>query len=76
MEETERAYIKEISEERHRTAAVYEVAGQPGVWRIRVEIWPEPYGWLGGKVLWGHDQPTEALAIVIAKRWTMLGELP
>jgi hypothetical protein len=63
-----------------RRAEVYLVAGTDSTWRIRAELYPghsEPAsGWFGGRVLWGHDQPTEAAAREIARRWTQEGVLP
>jgi hypothetical protein len=59
-----------------RSAVVYEVAGEPGTWRIRAQKQPEEPGWVGGRVLWGHDQPTEELAWAIANAWINDGQLP
>lgn len=61
-----------------RSAVVYPVAGSsPVMWRVRAEKHPddEP-GWSGGKVLWGHDQPTREEAAVIGAAWAERGELP
>ena len=73
--------ISWMNDDRTRGAVIYEVANVPGVYRIRLHRYPDngpgvPYGWFGGKVLWGHDQDSEEAAIVIAKRWTDEGILP
>jgi hypothetical protein len=63
-----------------RRAHVYEVAGQPGTFRVRAEnptLHSEPTSmWWGGIVLWGHDQPTLEDAIALAAEWVEEGKLP
>jgi hypothetical protein len=63
-----------------RRAVVYEVVSQPGTFHVRAELYPEhtepSSRWFGGRVLWGHDQPTEALAQKLAGRWVKEGLLP
>ena len=60
-----------------RQAVVYLVVNSaPPAWRTRVEQYPEPPGWYGGKVLWGHDKATEDEALALAETWTERGELP
>lgn len=68
-----------------RRAVVYRVRytpeGEPAVWRIRAERFPEhvnagPHGWFGGRVLWGHDQEAREAAEAIAWVWVAEGILP
>ena len=66
--------ISDVMEE--RAAEIYEIAGDPGKWRIRIRKYPELHGWTGGRILWGHDQPSEKAAARIAARWVTWGKLP
>ena len=61
-----------------RRAVVYQVVSGPalGRWRIRLEVVPETVGWVGGQVLWGHDQDTEEAAEAIAEGWVARGARP
>ncbi len=62
-----------------RDAHVYEVANQPGVWRIRLQLYPEHSTggvWWGGRVLWGFDQDSKEGADYIANRWIKYAEFP
>ena len=68
--------------EKDRKAFIYEVSGQPGVWRIRLELYPESSvlssnrSWWGGKILWGFDQYNYDAAMKIADKWIKNGEYP
>jgi hypothetical protein len=61
-----------------RRAVVYPVVNSdPKMWRIRVELIPDDKpGWFGGRVLWGHDKPTEGEANELAYAWVKHGDLP
>ncbi|MEV1331148.1 hypothetical protein AB0J20_16400 [Micromonospora costi] len=65
-----------------RGAEVYLCAGTLSTYRIRVEKYPEHWdhmgdaSWWGGRVLWGHDQPTMTAAVEVANRWVIDGALP
>jgi len=67
------------NDEMTRSALVYHVVKtDPPVYRTRVHKHPddgEP-GWLGGKVLWGHDKADREEAMAIARAWVEKGELP
>lgn len=71
--------VKLRSADGRRGALVYLAAGTTSTWRIRAEKYPE-HGdgglWFGGRVLWGHDQTSQAAAVEIANRWVEDGELP
>ena len=59
---------------------IYEIAGSPHVFRVRVEKYPEnseaASGWFGGRVLFGHDKRSLVEAIKIASAWISDGVLP
>jgi hypothetical protein len=63
-----------------RDSHIYECVNAPGVFRIRLCLYPEhtysSRGWYGGKVLWGFDQDTFKKANTIGNRWIKYGEYP
>jgi hypothetical protein len=69
------------NEDASRQALVYLTHNtNPRVWRTRVERFPEHTqggsGWFGGRVLWGHDKPTQQEAVAVALDWVLWGQLP
>jgi hypothetical protein len=65
--------------QRDRGAYIYEIVGQPGMWRIRLQLYPEHSqggGWYGGRILWGYDQPYQSKAQKIADDWIVFGKMP
>ncbi len=64
------------SEDGSRSAVVYPVVNAENTWRTRVGRFPGEGRWFGGRVLWGHDKPTEAEALDVARAWTERGEMP
>jgi len=67
------------SPNRERQAYIYEDVQQPGVWRVRFELYPDHHeagtGWYGGRVSLRHGWD-ENEAGHVATRWTEDGELP
>lgn len=67
------------STNRKRQALAYEDVREPGVWRVRFELYPEhgdaATGWFGGRVSMRLHWD-EAEAQHVAQRWTEDGELP
>lgn len=67
-----------------RRAVVYRVRytpeGEPAVWRVRAEKFPEhvnagPHGWFGGRVLWDRDRAVREDAEAVALAWVVDGIL-
>lgn len=67
-----------VEQKFRRAAEVFQVAAGPdeGWWRIRLRRYPDEGGWIGGKVLWGHDQDEREDAVEIAQAWILDGVMP
>lgn len=74
-------FIQKVQSATFRRGVAYRVAGSdPEFWRIRIELFPQHVegggDWLGGKVLWGHDQARREDAEAIARAWAADGVRP
>jgi hypothetical protein len=63
-----------------RAAEIFQVATGPtaGWWRVRFRRYfvDGNTDWVGGKILWGHDQADREDALIIAYAWIRDGVMP